>query len=187
MDPIIKEAVDAVAKGELIVFPTDTVYGIGCDPFNEEALEKLFAAKKRPKEKSVPLLVDSIETAESLGEIDDQCRLLILQHWPGALTVIVPQKASLPVQVTKDNTVALRMPAHEDLLELLTATGGVLAATSANISGKPALTSYDEAYATFAEIADVVVPGIVKEKAASTIVDCTMGAPRIVREGPVEL
>lgn len=184
---LIQEAVDAVARGELIVFPTDTVYGIGCDPFNEEALDSLFEAKKRPSEKSIPVLVDTIETAQSLAEISEEVEMLLKKHWPGALTVVVKCKAPFPESLIKNETVALRMPDHEDLLELITAVGGALAATSANISGKPPLLTYDEVYAHFSQVAPVILPGVVKTGEPSTILDCTQGAPKVLRNGPIEI
>ncbi|MBF05107.1 threonylcarbamoyl-AMP synthase [bacterium] len=188
MTTMINEAAEAVREGNLIVFPTDTVYGIGCDPFNEEALGALYAAKQRSIEKHIPLLVDSVETAESFGEINPTCRALLEEYWPGALTVIVRAAVPLSPYVRKENgTVALRLPDYEDLLELITAIGGALAATSANISNKPAILSYDEAYATFSEKAAVVLPGVTKRKESSTIVDCTTDVPKIVRTGPVKI
>lgn len=188
MTTMIDEASEAIRKGELVVFPTDTVYGIGCDPFNEDAIMALYEAKNRPSDKNIPLLVDSIESAKALAEISEKCEKLLEKFWPGALTVIVRAKTPLhPKIVKEDGTIALRMPDHEDLLELITTIGGVLAATSANISGKPALVTYDDAYATFSEKASVVLPGAVKSKEASTIVDCTKEPFKVLREGPIKI
>ncbi|QSH39509.1 threonylcarbamoyl-AMP synthase [Candidatus Kaiserbacteria bacterium] len=185
---MIDEAAEAVRDGKLIVFPTDTVYGIGCDPFDEKAIEALYAAKQRPDEKNIPILIDSIETAEALGEITSKCKELMEKHWPGALTIVAHAKTEFPMGVLKSNgTIALRMPNHEDLLELITNVGGVLAATSANISGKPAILSYDEAYATFSEKAAVILPGATKKKEGSTIIDCTTDECKVLREGPVKI
>ncbi len=184
---MIDEAAEALRKGELVVFPTDTVFGIGCDPFNEDALRALRASKNRSLEKSTPILVDSIETAHSLASIPQYCENLIEQHWPGALTVIAKQKTEFPSLISNDDTVALRMPDHEDLLELITSVGGALAATSANLSGQPPLITYDEVYATFSEKASVIIPGSVQGGTASTIIDCTGNKPKIVREGPINL
>jgi len=184
---MIDEAAEALRCGELVVFPTDTVYGIGCDPFNENALEKLLEAKKRTPEKKTPILVNSIETASELVEIPHYCEDLIEKHWPGALTIVVKQKSTFPKAISDDKTVALRMPDHEDLLELITSIGGALAATSANISGKPPTLTYDEAYAAFSETARVVLPGSVQSGVSSTIVDCTGESPIVLRKGPITI
>ncbi|PCH92207.1 threonylcarbamoyl-AMP synthase [Candidatus Kaiserbacteria bacterium] len=187
MTSMIDEAAEAVRRGELIVFPTDTVYGIGCDPFDEESIKALFDAKKRAPEKDIPVLVDSIETAEALAEIPTYCIDLLEKHWPGALTVIVKKRAPFPKNLAAGDTIALRQPDHEDLLELLTSVGGALAATSANISGKTPLLTYDDAYATFSEKATVILPGKVVTEKPSTIIDCTGEEPVVVREGPVSI
>ena len=187
MTNILQQAADAVHAGELIVFPTDTVFGIGCDPFNGQAVSNLFVVKKRPHEKSIPVLVDSIKTARAVGEISKQCEELLSKHWPGALTVVVKANVELPKELSSNGTVALRMPNHEDLLELITLAGGALATTSANISSKPPLTTYDEAYASFAEKVAMVLPGAVKGGVSSTVVDCTTDDFKILREGPITI
>ncbi len=187
METILQDAADAVREGALIVFPTDTVYGIGCDPFNATAIEALFEAKKRPLEKTIPLLVDSITTAHAIADISPQCEALLNTFWPGALTVVVPTTVAFPDGIVKDGTVAIRMPAHEDLLELIENVGGVLAATSANISGEDALLTYTDAYAQFQNVAKVILPGVVQTAEPSTIIDCTADTPTILREGPVHI
>jgi len=184
---MIEEAAEALRGGKIIVFPTDTVFGIGCDPFNEEAVAELYALKKRPEEKSIPVLVDSIETAQELGEISEECLKILKKYWPGALTVVVNKKAKFAENLTNSNTIALRMPNHEDLLELIHEAGGALATTSANVSGKPPTLSYDEAYALFAESAAMVLPGVITEGVASTVVDCTTDDFAVLREGPVRI
>ena len=184
---IIQEAADAIRAGELVIFPTDTVYGIGCDPFNEDSLERLRIIKKRPDSKHFPVLVDSIATAEQLGVVHDDTKALLEQHWPGALTVVVEQTAPFPLSLTGNGQIGLRQPNHEDLLELITHVGGALASTSANLSSKPALTTYDEVYAQFSDIIPVIIPGVVREGVPSTVADCTQSPPTILRQGGVSL
>lgn len=187
MEPILQEAADAVREGALIVFPTDTVYGIGCDPFSSTAVQSLFTAKKRPTGKTIPLLVDSITTAHAIADISPQCEVLLNTFWPGALTVVVPTTVSFPDGIIKNGTIAIRMPDHEDLLELIENVGGVLAATSANISGEDALLNYTDAYAQFKDVAKVILPGVVQTAEPSTIIDCTGNTPVVLREGPVHI
>lgn len=181
------DAVKAVKRGELIVFPTDTVYGIGCDPRNSNALELLFTAKKRPKEKSIPVLVDSIKTAESLGEISSHCKFLLKKYWPGALTVVVKKREDSGISkvLSKNDTIALRMPFGKELLGFLSSVGGALAVTSANISGEPPLSTGEEARAVFAGTVSVIIPGSAQTKKPSTITDCTGTKPKLLRQGDV--
>ena len=187
MTSMIREAAEAIRAGKLIIFPTDTVYGIGCDPFNRDAVALLYSVKHRPLEKSIPLLVNSIRTAKSLGKLSPVCEELIEKHWPGALTIVVQQETDALLTLSHDGTIALRMPDHEDLLELIICVGGAIAATSANISGKPPILTYDEVYAAFADTVEVILPGKVREETSSTLIDCTGKAPVVLREGPVVL
>jgi len=185
MDILIKQAADAVRSGELIVFPTDTVFGIGCDPFNENALKRLYAVKKRPLEKNIPVLVNSIRTAHTLGHISESCEALCEKYWPGPLTVVVMRKQEKFPEIAKREEIGLRMPDHLDVLELLELVGGALATTSANMSGQPSITTYEEARAAFASTVAAVLPGVAKEAEASTIIDCTTDEHPVLRQGPV--
>jgi len=184
---IEKEAIAAVRKGKLIVFPTDTVYGIGCDPHNDKALELLFSTKRRSKDNGIPLLVDTINTAKSIGEIPKYCEELLQQYWPGALTVIVQrkEKSTLSKKLSIDHTIALRMPHHSALLKLITKVDGVLAASSANISGQRPLLTYNEIYADFHQKVSVIIRGTVQDGIPSTIINCTGAKPILIRQGPI--
>lgn len=184
---VTKEAVEAIRNGQLIIFPTDTVYGIGCDLFNEEALKLLYIIKGRSNEKSIPVLVDSIETARTLVTIPHYCEELLKRHWPGALTIVLHQKIKFPKSLSNDGTVALRMPKHNELLKLISNVGGALATTGANISDKKPLLSYDEVYATFSEKISVILPGVISVGVSSTIVDCTGKNPKVLREGSISI
>lgn len=188
-EALLVEATAAVKRGELVAFPTDTVYGIGCDPYNDDAVVQLFLVKKRQRSKSISLLVDSVETAQSLGEFPQYCRELLEQHWPGALTVIVQKKkgSGLSKELSRDETIALRMPRHKELLEFVTRVGGALAASSANLSGRSPLLTYDEVYAAFSQKVSLVLPGSVQHGVSSTVVDCTAAKPVLVRQGPLFL
>ncbi|MDP2650300.1 MAG: L-threonylcarbamoyladenylate synthase [bacterium] len=174
MNRSIDEAVAALKAGEIIVFPTDTVYGIGCDPFSETALKKLYEVKQRPREKSIPVLVSSIERAHELGHITPACEQLLKKHWPGALTVVVEQKAKFPAAISLDETIALRMPNHPTSLALIEAAGGAIATTSANISGEAPATSFAKAKKIFdGKVAAMIDGGKTLGGIASTMVDCT--------------
>ncbi len=137
----IKQAAALVMRGKLVAYPTDTVYGLGCDPFNESAIRKLTQAKKR-KQGRLPLLVDSLGRAEEIGRFDPIARVLAIAFWPGPLTLVVPARTKLPESVTgSTGSVGLRIPHRKDTVDLVRACGGVLVGTSANISGNSSLTT----------------------------------------------
>jgi L-threonylcarbamoyladenylate synthase len=177
-----------VRKSGLVVFPTDTVYGIGCDPFNERALKKIYEVKERPQEKGIPVLVSSIDKAHELAHIHPACEELLKRHWPGALTVVVRQKAKFPTVISPDETIALRMPNHPTALALIEEAGGAIATTSANISGEPPATTCEQAKKIFGSKIDAFIDGgVTPGGTASTVVDCTSDTIKVLREGPIQI
>ena len=142
----LQEAAVAVRAGELVVVPTDTVYGIGCDAFNNDAVAKLLATKRRGPDMPVPVLVGSWSTIQGLvREFNDTAATLVEAFWPGGLSIIVPEAPSLPWNLGDTRgTVLLRMPNQPLALELLQETGP-MAVSSANISGNPPATTATEA------------------------------------------
>ncbi|MDP9800511.1 tRNA threonylcarbamoyl adenosine modification protein (Sua5/YciO/YrdC/YwlC family) [Arcanobacterium wilhelmae] len=138
----------AIAAGKVICLPTDTVYGVGANAFSADAVTALLEAKSRTRQKPPPVLVASIEQAQSLVEsVPEAAHKLAEAFWPGALTIILPAKPTIGWDLGETNgTVALRMPNHPMALELLTAVGP-LAVTSANITGQPPANTVEEARA----------------------------------------
>ncbi len=131
----ISRAAALIMKGGLVAYPTDTVYGLGCDPLNERAVQRLVRAKKRQQGR-LPLLVDTFGKAEEIGWFDEVARELARKFWPGPLTIVVPSRTRLPESITgATDTVGLRMPAREDTIDLIRACAGAIVGTSANISG----------------------------------------------------
>ncbi|MDO4887485.1 MAG: L-threonylcarbamoyladenylate synthase [Actinomycetaceae bacterium] len=142
---VIRSAAQAVRSGKLVVLPTDTVYGVGCDPFNADAVERLLSAKGRGREKPSPVLVASPEQAEELAaDIPDLARVLIERFWPGPLTVVLASKPLGWDLGETGGTVALRMPDERVALELLRAAGP-MAVTSANLTSRPAASTAAQA------------------------------------------
>jgi L-threonylcarbamoyladenylate synthase len=176
-----------VAKGDLVVLPTDTVYGVGCDAFNPSAVSKVFEAKGRGRDLPLPVLVHSSRQVLGLvEEIGEQAKTLMAAYWPGPLTIILREASDLGWNLgSSRGTVALRMPKQPFALALLRRTGP-LAVTSANRSGEPTP-------ATVPEIMDHLDKGVgvyfdagpASGGPASTIVDLTGPAPRILREGAI--
>lgn len=184
----VAAAVDAVRRGQVVGLPTDTVYGIGVDPMQEQAVARLFELKGRPAAKPIGLLVASLEQAAEIGEIDGVAAELASRHWPGALTLVVTPKVILADWVgdAQRRTVGLRVPDHEITLELLSAAGP-LAVTSANPSGGGESLNDEEARAVFGDRVAVYIPGRAPGGASSTVVDATGGEPVVLRPGPVSI
>ena len=189
----------AIGRGELVVIPTDTVYGVAADAFSPAAVSRLLAAKGRERTAPPPVLIPGIETLDALAEtVPDEVRALVAEFWPGGLTVILPARESLAWDLGETRgTVALRVPSNHVALELLAETGP-LAVSSANLTGRPAAMTAAEAEAMLGESVTVYLDdGAAGEAYAgfeagtgSTIVDATglvrsSGKLRIVRSGVI--
>lgn len=185
----IAAAVAAVRDGQLVVLPTDTVYGVGADAFNPSAVNALLAAKGRGRDMPVPVLVGSWHTLDGLAAtVSQQARDLVQAFWPGGLSLLLRQQPSLAWDLGEAaGTVLVRMPLHPVALELLAETGP-LAVSSANRSGQPPATTVGEARAQLGSgVAVYLDGGPTAGTVASTIVDLTRSGepPRILRLGAV--
>jgi L-threonylcarbamoyladenylate synthase len=180
-------ATSAVARGELVVLPTDTVYGLGTDAFNADAVAALLEAKGRGRDMPVPVLVGSPRTLDGIAtDLSDDARALVEGFWPGGLTLVAWTAPSLQWDLgDTGGTVAVRMPLHPVAIELLVATGP-MAVSSANRSGSPPATTVDEAIEQLGESVAVYLDGGPSGEAVpSTIVDVTGSVPRVLRVGEV--
>ena len=175
-----------VQAGKLIVFPTDTLYGLACDPTNPAALGDIYAAKGRSTLKALPVLIGALKQLDQLVEnIPPQAQRLMERFWPGALTLVLPKQAHLPSELTPYPGLAVRMPNHPFALELLQALGP-LAVTSANLSDQTNPQTAQEVFAQLAGRVDLILDGgKLKIGQASTIVDCTGAEPTLLRAGPI--
>jgi tRNA threonylcarbamoyl adenosine modification protein (Sua5/YciO/YrdC/YwlC family) len=185
----IAAAIDAVRRGDLVVIPTDTVYGLGADAFSPTAVQTLLAAKRRGRDMPVPVLVGSWHTIDGLvSSVRPTVRQLIEAFWPGGLTLVVEHAPSLAWDLgDTSGTVAVRMPLHPVALEVLNATGP-MAVSSANVSGEPPATTADAARDQLGWLVEVYLEaGECGDPVASTIVDVTGEAPRVLRDGAVSL
>ena len=183
----IAAAVSAVKSGSLVVMPTDTVYGIGADAFDNVAVAALLSAKGRGRDMPVPVLVGSWHTIDGLVySVPHTARELIQAFWPGALSLVVLQAPSLQWDLgDARGSVMLRMPLHPVALEVLRDVGP-MAVSSANISGRPPAVTAEDARSQLGDLVDVYLDaGPSVQQTASTIVDLTGGAPRILRSGPI--
>ena len=182
-------AARATQRGQLVVFPTDTVYGIGADAFSAPAVRRLLAAKGRGRDMPPPVLVSAATTLDALAVgVPSYARALIEELWPGPLTIVCRQQPSLQWDLGDTRgTVAVRMPDHEVALELLARTGP-LAVSSANRTGRDAATDADQAEAMLGESVEVLLDGgPTPGSLPSTIVDATGETGRLLRLGAVPL
>jgi len=185
----ITAAALAVRNGQLIVLPTDTVYGIGADAFDPAAVRALLKAKGRGREMPPPVLIANASTVDALATgLPAYARALIEKFWPGPLTIVARQQASLQWDLGDTRgTVAIRMPDHEVALQILERTGP-LAVSSANRTGLPAAITADTAEEMLGDSVEVVVDdGLSPGGEASTIVDVTGDHGRILRPGALSL
>ena len=185
----IEQATDAVRRGELVVLPTDTVYGLGTDAFSPEAVGELLAAKGRGRDMPVPVLVGSPRTLDGIAtRLGTAARALVEAFWPGGLTLVAHAQPSLQWDLgDTGGTVAVRMPLHPVAIELLQATGP-MAVSSANTTGPPPATTADEAVQMLGDAVSVYLDGGPSgEPVPSTIVDVTGDVPRVLRAGALDL
>jgi L-threonylcarbamoyladenylate synthase len=185
----IAAAALAVQRGQLVVFPTDTVYGLGADAFDPAAVRRLLAAKGRGRDMPPPVLVSAPTTLDALAVgVPSYARALIAELWPGSLTIVCRQQPSLQWDLGDTRgTVAVRMPEHDVALELLGRTGP-LAVSSANLTGKDAATNADEAEEMLGNAVEVLLDGgPTPGSVPSTIVDATGETGRVLRLGAISL
>ncbi|RYB89761.1 threonylcarbamoyl-AMP synthase [Nocardioides glacieisoli] len=185
----VTAAAGAVRRGDLVVIPTDTVYGIAADAFNHQAVQRLLDAKGRGRDMPPPVLVSAATTLDALAEgVPPWARTLVETFWPGPLTLVCHQQASLVWDLGETRgTVAVRMPDDEVALAVLERTGP-LAVSSANLTGRPAATDADAAEEMLADAVAVIVDGGASPGGeASTIVDVTIPEGRVLRLGALSL
>lgn len=186
---VINLAATVLRDGGIVVFPTETVYGIGASAHSCFGPHEIFDIKVRPLDKPLPWLVEDDDALlDKYGvDVPEYAHNLAKAFWPGAMTLVV--KASDVVGKdfrADDGTVALRSPAHEVVMELIQASGGPIIATSANTSGAPAPGDFSEVEERIIAAADVALDGgETLHQQASTVVDCTGAEPRIIREGAI--
>ena len=185
----LKQAAAAARRSELVVLPTDTVYGVGCDAFSAGGVARLLAAKGRGRDMPVPVLVGAPATIDGLAAgLDHRSRQLVEAFWPGALTIVCRAQPTLQWDLGDTHgTVAIRMPLHPVAIELLRAVGP-MGVSTANRSGHPAATTLADAREQLGEAVSVYLDGgPCADSVPSTIVDVTVSPPRLLRAGAVSV
>ncbi len=187
---VLHEAISLLWKGRLVAFPTETFYGLGAHALDAEAVERVFAAKGRPPEKPLIVLVESVTMAERLSRwISPKARELMARYWPGPLTLVLPARDDLPRELTAGTgTVSLRVPGHPLALALVRAAGIPITAPSANLSGADPPTTAEEVHAGLGGRIDLILDGgPTGGGLPSTILDLTAEPPRVLRAGAIEV
>lgn len=184
----LNEVLQTITQEDVIIFPTDTVYGIGASIFSPKALDKIFEIKNRPTDKSlIVLCADELQLEEIVGPLSVDVKKIIDAFLPGGLTLILKCYMSLPEEITRGKqTIGVRIPDHPLALELLKEFGP-LATTSANISGEPSPTKIDMLNPVIQRVNYVFDDGETKQQIPSTILDCTKDEFVILREGAITL
>jgi L-threonylcarbamoyladenylate synthase len=181
------DAIVLLARSQVVAIPTDTVYGVAVMPLDGAAIDAIYAAKDRPAEKALPMLVSSIAVAERIAVLNDSIRRLCQRFWPGPLTITASATSNFPTTaMAGDGTIAVRMPALALALDIIAAAGGVLAVTSANRSGQPPATSAGEVLQQLeGRIAAVVDGGASPLGTPSTVISLHAGQVEILRQGAI--
>jgi len=182
----LRRASEVVQAGGIIAFPTDTVYGVGATPWLDSAVRRLYAVKERPESKAIPLLLASADHLERVAIPAPSCWRVIEAFWPGGLTLILAKTAAVSEAVSAGPSVAVRVPGLGLARELIEAVGGILAVTSANVSGQPSpVTAADVQEQLGGRIELIIDGGPCKHGVSSSILDCTVAPPRLLRRGAV--
>lgn len=187
----LKEALAILLAGGVVVYPTDTAYGLGVDALNDSAIGKIFILKRR-MQKPLPVIVTGVEMAKRVAVVNAGALAFAKRYWPGALTLILPKQETVPASLTLGlPTIGVRQSASAVAQVLVERLGRPITSTSANISGKGVAYSVDEVLRHFREAElqpDLVLDaGLLPEIPPSTVLDLTKSPPEVVREGPVKV
>ena len=185
----IREASECIKNGGIVAFPTETVYGLGADALNKDAVKKIFIAKGRPQDNPLIVHVASKNISKYVEEVPKIAQELIDKFWPGPLTVILKKKDIIPNVTSADlETIGIRMPDNEVARKLIEFSNTVIAAPSANISGRPSPTDIERCVEDLDGKVDCIIGGSISNIGVeSTIVDCTVNPPLVLRPGGITL
>ena len=182
-DEGIGKTFQVIENGGIVIFPTDTVYGMGCNPYNVNAVEKIYEIKSREKIKPLPVLAYSLDTVKQIARIDTFTEKIIKKYWPGPLTLILElTDKKLKKSLKLDNKIAVRIPDSKCTLKLLKKCG-LLVGTSANISGNPSSTDPKECLKNIINYDVFLNGGTITSKGESTIIEIENEEIKIIREG----
>lgn len=190
MNDEIFKTIRILKNGGIVIFPTDTAFGIGCRIDDKRAVDRLFALRNRPRTQPMPVLVASFAMAlPYLATPSDVVRHLTKLYWPGALTIVTTCKENIIYSPIRGGTatIGIRMPDHAEILTVIAQIGVPILGSSANFHGKRTPFTLDELDPDLVRRVDYVLPGVCKRKSVSTVVDCTKNPYSIIRQGAVRL
>lgn len=181
-----RHAVEVLKDGGLVAFPTDTVYGVAACPWDVEAVARLYEVKQRPLDRPIPLLLSDADQLNRVAGLPPHAVRLTVRFWPGGLTLVLPKTESVPDVVSAGPTVAVRIPDLTLARDLIGDAGGVLAVTSANISGRPSPVTVQEVEAQLGDRIELIVDGgPCPGGVPSSLLDCTVSPPVLLRRGAI--
>ena len=184
----LKQAVRILKNSGIVIFPTDTAFGIGCRIDDEKAIKRLFEVRKRPESQATPVLFESIgEVSEYVSQIPPKALSLMEKYWPGALTIILSAKTRKIPRLVRGGgqTIGVRIPNHSITLEMIRRVGVPILGPSANFHGKPAPFRLEDLDKNLTSKVDYVLAGETKLRKPSTVIDCTVFPFRVLRLGGV--
>ncbi|MBN1954654.1 MAG: threonylcarbamoyl-AMP synthase [Anaerolineae bacterium] len=182
----VRQAATALHSGSLVAFPTDTVYGLAAFPDDRSAVARIYEVKGRSTVNPISLLVADVDDLSQIAVLTETARPLIEAFWPGALTLVLPKKERVRREISPSNTVGVRLPDLPLARDLIRAAGGVLAVTSANRSGEPACLTAEQVLKQLGGQIELIVDGGESSgKIASTVLDCTVSSPVVLRQGTI--
>ena len=187
MRQAVREAAKLLRSGGLVAFPTDTVYGVAALPWNVDAVLRLYEVKQRPSDLPIPLLLSDADQLSRVATLPRQFERLLTHFWPGELTLVLPKTESVSDAISPRSTVATRIPDLPLARQIIREAGGVLAVTSANISGQPSPITAQEVEEQLGERIDLILDGgPCRGGIPSTILDCSVSPPRLLRRGAIK-
>jgi L-threonylcarbamoyladenylate synthase len=186
----ISQAIETINQGGIIIYPTDTAFGIGCRIDDSDAVQKLFSIRERPSNKATPVLFSSLEMVEDyVKAIPEDVRPLLKKYWPGALTVILPAVIQKVPSLVRGGGLGIgcRIPDHEIPLEIISALGIPIIGTSANFPGEPTPYKMADINPKLISLVDFMMPGTTNVQKESTVIDCTQKPWNVLRKGAIDI
>lgn len=191
MNSQIDEAARILKQGGIVIFPTDTAFGIGCRMDNEDSVKRLFSIRKRPQSQATPVLFNNIEAMKDyLLDISKEVKEKLMdKYWPGALTIILPCKTDKVLNLIRGGStnIGVRIPGDDNLISIIEKLGVGILGPSANFHGKPTPYYFDDLDPELIGLVDYVVKGSCRTKEQSTVIDCSVKPWQIIREGAAKL
>lgn len=191
MELQIDKAAEIVRKGGIVIFPTDTAFGIGCRLDNELAVKRLFTIRKRPQNQATPVLFESLETIKRylIGIPQTVEEKLIKKYWPGALTIVLPCRVDKVLNLVRGDSpnLGVRIPDNVTTLAIIRKVGVGILGPSANFHGQPSPYYFQDLNPELVSLVDYVIEGNCKLKAVSTVIDCSVNPWKIIRAGAIKL